>query len=528
VLDELAARNEPTLGEVQVRRTRDPINAVDIYGWHKPSVRALVKRLERTYGIRASSMTSYTIPSFTAYVPTAVLAALREDPAFDRAHAVFTDDSYFSSWWTDTSSGSETIPWGKAAIGTNDGLSTSNRIYMLDGAVPFPAAHVDLSFNRAPVNTSFTAAADHASHVMGILSAAANNTAVRGVNPGASDVVAVYFGSSSGDTITAMDWVLADAEQDGIYGVVNVSVNGTAWAQYFGGMYLPVMRRMSTRVLVVQAAGNNHQDACNEAYGPANNRDGILVVGGIDNDGYEALSYDNRGAWGLGYPILLGSNFGPCVEVWAPSKNIQSTWNTSSTAVMTLSGTSMAAPHVTSLAARYGSNTTTPVERETWIRAKLFVTGQLSGSAQAIVVPSYTAVLSMIPGTRLLPSSASADATAAGTSVNFLSDSLYLSTNVWNAGHFAPAWVEFDLGATKTITGIRAVPEQFPSGSVSHTIYAGNSPAPSTPVGTLSSSSGNVLEPLSTAISASARYIRIYTSTSPSHVAWREIEIYGY
>lgn len=360
------------------------------------------------------------------------------------------------------------------------------------------------------------------------MSAAANNVAVRGVNPAASDVIAVYIGSTPSDITTAFDWVLADAEQDQIYGVLNFSQNGYLYSESNPYNILSVLRRVSTRVLVVQSAGNNHQDACNEAYGSNSGSvvaDGILVVGGIDENGAEAIPYDNTSVWPGFYQD--GSNYAPCVEVWGPSERIKSTWNSSSTAVVSLSGTSMAAPHVAALAARFGNGSTTPVEREQWIRGKTFWTGYYSQTGQPLIVPSYTQSLSTNLSSRLFPASASADATYPGTSVNYLSDGLYL-TNTWNAGHFAPAWVEFDLGSSRVITSIRAVPEQSPAGAVTHYVYAGNSPAPTTLVATLSSSNGDVMEPLASTVGTYARYVRVYTSSSPSYVAWREVEIYGY
>lgn len=111
--------------------------------------------------------------------------------------------------------------------------------------------------------------------------------------------------------------------------------------------------------------------------------------------------------------------------------------------------------------------------------------------------------------------------------MSYLSDSLYLSSGVWNSGHLAPAWVEFDLGSPRVITSVRLIPEQSPAGSVTHEIYAGSLPAPTALIATLSSQSDN-LEPMAGLVNTYARYLRFKTTSSPSWVAFREIEIYGY
>lgn len=82
------------------------------------------------------------------------------------------------------------------------------------------------------------------------------------------------------------------------------------------------------------AAGNDNRDACD--YSPAAAELAITV-------GASTL-YDDRAYF---------SNYGPCVDVFAPGLNIQSVWRGSKYATNTISGTSMASPHVAGLAAYF-------------------------------------------------------------------------------------------------------------------------------------------------------------------------------
>lgn len=78
--------------------------------------------------------------------------------------------------------------------------------------------------------------------------------------------------------------------------------------------------------------GNDNKDACN--YSPAASKNAITVAA--------STLADERAYF---------SNYGPCVNVFAPGLNILSTYTGSPTAVATLSGTSMASPHVAGLVA---------------------------------------------------------------------------------------------------------------------------------------------------------------------------------
>src|SRR3977135_1103128 len=59
ILDESLVAAEDTAGEPAAASTREPISRDDPFRWHKPNARAFVKRLERDFGVKAISMTSY-------------------------------------------------------------------------------------------------------------------------------------------------------------------------------------------------------------------------------------------------------------------------------------------------------------------------------------------------------------------------------------------------------------------------------------------------------------------------------------
>jgi len=110
-------------------------------------------------------------------------------------------------------------------------------------------------------------------------------------------------------------------------------------------------------VLFVVAAGNDNADACN--YSPASSPSAVSVCATYTDQSGSAQS-DERATF---------SNFGTCTHILAPGQMIDSAWIGSNTASKTISGTSMASPHVCGLAALYLSTapTTSPAALKAWL-----------------------------------------------------------------------------------------------------------------------------------------------------------------
>ncbi len=133
-------------------------------------------------------------------------------------------------------------------------------------------------------------------------------------------------GTTSG-VVAGVDWVSSHRV---LPAVANMSLGGSVSTTLDNA----VKNSIAKGVVYAIAAGNSGVSACNSS--PARVAEAI-TVGATD-------STDTRPSW---------SNYGTCLDIFAPGVSIKSDWDTSTTATNTISGTSMATPHVAGVAALY-------------------------------------------------------------------------------------------------------------------------------------------------------------------------------
>jgi len=230
-------------------------------------------------------------------------------------------------------SSSQTLPWGINMIDAelvwpSGNMANPIKVGIIDTGIS--SAHPDLAANiKGGVNTinsrkSWNDDNGHGSHVAGIVAALNNSVGVIGAAP-AADLYAIKVLDASGsgylsDVIEGIQWAVANKIQ-----VINMSLGASQDVQSF---HDAVTAAYNAGVVIVAAAGNSGGAVIYPAAYPE-----AIAVSATDQNN-QLASWSSRG---------------PEVDLAAPGVNIYSTYK--STGYATLSGTSMAAPHVAGAAA---------------------------------------------------------------------------------------------------------------------------------------------------------------------------------
>jgi serine protease len=134
--------------------------------------------------------------------------------------------------------------------------------------------------------------------------------------------------------IGGINYVAQQHQNKGRPSTANMSLGGG----YNQAVNNAVEAAVRAGVVMVVAGGNSNADACN--FSPAS-AELAITVGATDVGTSGGAQRDIRSSF---------SNFGECTDMWAPGTMITSAWIGSNNAIRTISGTSMASPHVCGVA----------------------------------------------------------------------------------------------------------------------------------------------------------------------------------
>jgi len=262
-------------------------------------------------------------------------------------------DSIVHALGSETGELEKNAPWGLARISHRQSLSFSNfnqylyaadagegvDVYVIDTGTN--TEHVDFE-GRAhwgktiPANDPDEDGNGHGTHCSGTVAGKKYGVAKK-ANVYAVKVLKSNGSGTMADVVKGVEWAANSHVEKVKKG--KKGFKGSAANMSLGGGKSPALDRavngaVSAGIHFAVAAGNDNADSCN--YSPAAAEQAITV-------GASALD-DSRAYF---------SNFGTCNDIFAPGLNILSTWIGSKYAVNTISGTSMASPHVAGLLAYY-------------------------------------------------------------------------------------------------------------------------------------------------------------------------------
>ncbi|KAI9312028.1 serine protease 1 [Dichotomocladium elegans] len=292
----------------------------------------------------------YNLPSFKGYAGKFgkdVLEMIRhsDDIAFvEKDSIVYTNEMQRNA------------PWGLARISHKDRLSfrTFNKYeYDLEGGKDIKVYVIDTGVNVEHVDFEGRArwgktipkgdededGNGHGSHCAGTIAGARFGVAKKAI-PIAVKVLRSNGSGTMSDVVSGVEWATEQhlKESQAAQSAGKVYKGSVANMSLGGGkspsLDMAVNGAVDAGIVFAVAAGNDNRDACD--YSPAAAENAITV-------GASTL-YDDRAYF---------SNYGPCVDVFAPGLNIQSVWRGSKYATNTISGTSMASPHVAGLSAYF-------------------------------------------------------------------------------------------------------------------------------------------------------------------------------
>lgn len=286
---------------------------------------------QRRLGVGVRATFQQVFPGAVMTLDTTQVEGLRRNPKVATIEAdgpVAINDTQAGATWGLDRIDQRSLPLSGSFTWLGNGAGVT--AYIIDTGIL--AGHVEFG---GRVGSGYTAIADtngttdcngHGTHVAGTVGGATYGVA-KNVSLIPVRVLDCTGSGSMSGVIAGIDWMIAH-HTAGVPAVANMSLGGGAYST----LDAAVQSAVNDGITMAVAAGNNNLDACN--YSPARAAAAITVGA--------TTSTDARASY---------SNYGTCLDIFAPGSSITSAWSTSTTATNTISGTSMATPHVTGVAA---------------------------------------------------------------------------------------------------------------------------------------------------------------------------------
>ncbi|RBJ00615.1 S8 family peptidase [Micromonospora provocatoris] len=283
--------------------------------------------LAKRYGGNVGTVWSAALTGYSAKMTPAQARRLAADPAVayvEQDRVMTTQGTQTGATWGLDRIDQRNLPLNSTYTYPN--TASNVRAYIIDTGIR--TTHSDFggraTWGTNTVDTNNTDCNGHGTHVAGTVGGTKYGVA-KSVRLVAVKVLNCSGSGTTAGVISGVNWVTSNAVKPA---VANMSLGGGASTTLDNA----VANSINSGITYALAAGNSSANACNSS--PARVASAITVGA--------TTSTDARASY---------SNYGSCVDIFAPGSSITSAWRTSDTSTNTISGTSMASPHVAGAAA---------------------------------------------------------------------------------------------------------------------------------------------------------------------------------